>query len=165
MDKMTRLIQEHVFRFLCFTLLISSTALAQRDTGSISGVITDPNGAVVPGVWVQLVEPETGLTRTATSNEAGLYTFPAVSTGRYRLSAQVSGFKRYEQPNITLQVNQNLTIPIGLTIGEVAETVQVTGIPVQVDTASSSVKQVVDSTGTQEAVWIRRIRSGAPVCG
>ncbi|HUS06688.1 MAG TPA: TonB-dependent receptor, partial [Bryobacteraceae bacterium] len=147
---MTRLMQEHVFRFLCFMFLISSAALAQRDTGSVSGVITDPNGAVVPGVSIQLVEPETGLTRTATSNEAGLYTFPAVSTGKYRLSAQVSGFKRYEQPNITLQVNQNLTVPISLTIGEVAETVEVTGTPVQVDTASSSVKQVVDSTRIRE---------------
>ena len=73
-----------------------------------------------------------------------------MSTGRYRLTAQVSGFKRYEQPNITLQVNQNLTIPISLAIGEVAETVEVTGIPVQVDTTSSSVKQVVDSTRIRE---------------
>lgn len=140
-----------VFLRLFWALSLAGTVLlAQRDTGSISGVVTDPNGAVVPNVTVQLLEPETGLTRTASSNETGLYTFPAVSTGRYRLTAQVGGFKRYEQPNITLQVNQNLTIPISLSIGEVAETVEVTGTPVQVDTTSSSVKQVVDSTRIRE---------------
>jgi len=132
------------------TLAVTGLLLAQRDAGSVSGIIADPNGAVIPGAKVRILETATGFNRVAVSNETGYYIFPAVPAGAYDLTVEVGGFKNYRQTNITLQVNQNLTVPVHMTIGEVTERVEVTGVPVQVDTSSSSVKQVVDSMRIKE---------------
>lgn len=157
---------------LILLLLSCTMAIAQRDTGTISGTITDPNGGVVAGAAVNLLETETGLIRNVTSNETGSYVIPAVSTGSYRLTVELAGFKKYQQDNITLQVNQNLTIAVKLTIGELAEKVEVTGMTAQVDTVSGSVKQVVDSARIREmplngrnVLQLQQLAAGAVFAG
>lgn len=140
----------NLLRAVSLAFCAAGLLLAQRDTGSISGVVTDPGGAIIPGAKVQLVETATGFSRAAVSSDAGFYTFPAVPAGVYDLTIDVPGFKTYRQAGVTLLVNQNLTIPVKMSIGNVTEEVNVTAVPVQVDTSSSSVKQVVDSARIHE---------------
>ena len=132
-------------------ILLSTAAVnAQVNIGTISGVATDPNDAVVPGVAVELEDEQTGIKRTAETNATGYYIFPLVPSGVYTLAAETQGFKRYEQTGIQLEVNRNLTVPIQLELGVVTETVTVTSVVPQVDTVASSVKDVVDRTRITE---------------
>ncbi|MGH9632270.1 MAG: carboxypeptidase regulatory-like domain-containing protein, partial [Bryobacteraceae bacterium] len=137
----------HIFLGLT---LATAFALGQLSTGTISGRVLDPDGAGVPGAKLQLTEQQTGVTRTATSDDSGFYLFPLIPVGLYQISVEVPGFKTSEQRDLRLEVNQNLTIPVRLELGTVTETVQVTGAPPQVDTVSSSVKEVVDRTRISE---------------
>src|SRR5690242_9146722 len=76
-------------------LLIASvpTAFAQVTTGQITGVISDPTGAIIPKVNVRIVNADTGSERTATTNDLGAYTVPLLPPGNYRVSATGTGFK------------------------------------------------------------------------
>ena len=74
-------------------LLVATPARAQFDTAQVSGSIQDNSGGVLPGVDVVLVAQGTGLERRAVTNESGLYTFPNVPVGDYRINATLSGFK------------------------------------------------------------------------
>src|ERR1051325_4034174 len=81
-----------LFLFLA-TLLVASPARAQFDPAPVSGAVTDNSGGVLPGVDVVLVAQGTGLERRAVTNESGIYTFPNVPVGDYRINATLSGFK------------------------------------------------------------------------
>lgn len=128
----------------------TAVALGQLSTGTISGRILDPDGAAVPAAKVQLVEQQTGARRAVASDESGFYLFPLVPVGLYSISVEAAGFKTSEFKEMRVEVNQNLTVPIRLELGTVTETVLVTGTPPQVDTVSSSVKEVVDRARISE---------------
>lgn len=160
------------FATVLIAVLAARSGMAQLNTGSISGQVTDPNGAVVPRSTVQLVDQETGFRRSAAANEAGFYTFPLTPVGSYQLTVEAPGFKKYVQSNIALQVNQNLTVAVRLQLGEVSETIEVTSAPLQVDTVSSSVKEVVDRTRISElplngrnVLQLQQLVSGAIYAG
>jgi len=137
---------EQVALAALLSLLFSAALLAQRDMGSISGDVLDPNGAVVPGATVNLTEQRTGFSRQTRTNEAGFYVFPAVPARIYQLEVEASGFKKYLQKDIVLQVNQNLTVAVKLELGQITQEITVTAAPPQVDVVSGAVKEVVDNT-------------------
>ena len=112
-----------VFAVLVF---LASWATAQS-TGQLNGSVTDPSGASVAGVKITLTNPATGLQRTTTSNEAGLYQFLDVPPGDYRLEATASGFAAYLVPKIMLIVSTPSTLLIRLQVAGVAQTVTVEG--------------------------------------
>jgi len=90
--------------------------MAQLNTGSISGQVTDPNGALVPGINVQLAEQRTGIERSAQTNDTGFYTFPLVPVGIYQLTVGAPGFKKYiqnEQRRLSRQPGQLLGLVSG----------------------------------------------------
>ena len=87
----------------CVIVLCASSAHAQFDSAQISGVVQDSTGAVLPGVDVTLVNVGTRNERQAVTNEAGLYTFPNVPVGEYRITAMLSGFKPVAKSGV--QVN------------------------------------------------------------
>ena len=124
----------------------AASVLAQAGaTGQISGVVRDESGGVLPGVDVTATQTDTGFKRTAISDGNGLYTLPALPTGPYRLDAMLSGFKAFQRAGVTLQVNGNLSIPITLSLGELNETVSVTGAAPLVETRNMGVGQVMDN--------------------
>ena len=83
--------------FLVFALvLIARPAAAQQTTGSIAGVVVDDQSAAVPGATVTANNAETGLTRTVTTNDAGVYQLTALPVGAYDLVVELSGFTRVE---------------------------------------------------------------------
>lgn len=113
--------------------LVPALALAQANTGQISGRVTDGSGAVLPGVTVTATQTGTGLVRAAVTNEGGQYTLPALPVGSYRLDVALQGFRTFARESITLQVNASLVIDPVLQVGELAETVTVVAQSSQVD--------------------------------
>ncbi len=111
----------------------------------ISGTVTDPSGAVVPGVEVTATQTDTGIKRTAMTNESGEYVLPNLQIGPYRLEAAKQGFRTYVQTGIELQVNTNPAIPITLNVGDVGQTVQVEANAALVETQKLGVGTVMET--------------------
>jgi hypothetical protein len=121
-------------------LLIASPtahAHAQAVTGTILGTVTDASGAVISGATVTLTHTGTGLVRTVATDAAGEYTAPSLPTGRYTVSAELSGFRTVTVSNIDVGVDQRVRIDVHLEIGVVTEAVTITGSSPLVQTSSS----------------------------
>src|SRR6185503_1092560 len=91
-----------VFVCLVFAGLLS----AQTGNGTITGVVTDPTGAVVANAAIEVKNTETGVVSRAVSTDTGNYTVPQLPIGSYELTATVQGFKKYDRRNITLAAAQ-----------------------------------------------------------
>src|SRR5215813_15497272 len=127
------------------TLLIVHAILAQSQitTGQIQGIIKDANGDVVPGVNVEVVNLETNLSRTATTNEEGRYVVLALQPGNYKVTASKQGFATPQIPSTPLTVGQILTANFTLKVSEVAETITVETIPT-VDTVKTESSSLIN---------------------
>ena len=126
-------------------LLTSAVAWAQLSTAQLSGRVTDPSGAVLPGVSVTVTQTETGFTRRDLTDENGSYVLPNLPTGPYRLEVSLQGFRSYVQTGLVLQVAASPVINAVLEIGEVAETITVVGGTPLVDVQSAGISEVVRS--------------------
>ena len=115
-------------------LLPAAPAWAQFDTAQVSGSIQDSSGGVLPGVDVVLVAEGTGLERRAVTNEAGLYTFPNVPVGDYRLNATLSGFKPVARTGVRVNAGLNIRVDVQLEVGGLSEVVQVQAATTLIDT-------------------------------
>jgi hypothetical protein len=100
-------------------------AQAQAANGNIEGTARDTSGAPLPGVTVTVTNMDTGTTRSVVTNESGGYRAPLLPLGRYRVSAELQGFKTFEQQGITLSAGQTALINIDLSVGNVSETITV----------------------------------------
>ena len=118
-------------------------ASAQTATGQINGTVADSTQAVVPGAGITLTNQETGLTREASTNESGDYTFPYLPVGLYTVVANSQGFQQARRTDVRLNVNQTLRVDFDMVIGEVTETIEVAGIIAAVDTETSAVGHTV----------------------
>jgi hypothetical protein len=98
---------------------------AQTGNGTITGVVTDPTGAVVSNAPIDVKNVETGVLFRAVSTDTGNYTIPQVPLGKYELTATVQGFKKFSRPNITIVGAQVLRVDIPLEVGSNSETVTV----------------------------------------
>ncbi|MGA7504227.1 MAG: carboxypeptidase regulatory-like domain-containing protein [Candidatus Sulfotelmatobacter sp.] len=139
---------EKVRNFLCVCTLFfcaGSIALAQAGRGSISGLVTDPGGAVVPGAKVVLLNRATGVTQHTVTTGAGLYTFISLGPGAYQITASQTGFKKAVHNNVTVTVDQSTEVNITLEVGTIAETVTVTAGTELVEPSNSTVGQLIDS--------------------
>jgi hypothetical protein len=134
---------------VCFTLTFPVAGFSQS-TAQISGVVTDQSGAILPGVEVTVTQTETGLTRSAVTNEAGAYVLPNLPVGPYRLEAALPGFRTYLRTGIVLQVGNNTEINVLLNVGQVAETVEVQADTALVETRATGISQVIDNTRVLE---------------
>jgi hypothetical protein len=104
---------------------VNGTASAQETTGTITGTTTDQTGGVLPGVTVTVKNADTGFARSAVTNEAGGYTMSLLPIGRYEVVFELQGFQTSTARNITLHVNDRLQIDGRLSVGGVAESVEV----------------------------------------
>ena len=129
-------------------LLVSTitcpTVWAQA-TAQISGTVRDQSGAVLPGVEVTATKTETGIARTAVTNETGSYVLSNLPLGPYRLEAALTGFRTFVQTGIVLQVNSNLVINPVLNVGQVTEQIEVQANAALVETRSTAVGQVIET--------------------
>jgi hypothetical protein len=123
---------------------------AQEITGSISGVVHDPSGAVLPNATVVATRVESQSPFSTTTNELGLYSFPTLPTGTYQLSVQASGFRKYVGTGITLHVNERLAVDVTLQVGAVTQQVEVRAQPYLVNTQSGEVGNLVNGDQMKE---------------
>jgi len=126
------------------------TLYAQTPSASVVGRITDPTGAVVPGVTVKVTNLDTSISHQATSNELGEYAVPYLNPGRYSLEASLAGFRTYPREQFTLAVDQILRIDIPLEVGTAAESVTVSETPVMLNTETGTRGEVTTEDEIKE---------------
>src|SRR5574341_96044 len=133
-----------LFVFLLLTAHCSLlTVMAQSTSATLSGTVEDPQGAVVPGVTVAILNLDTSLQRQTVTNESGFYSFVLLPPGRYTLTAEGKGFAKLLIPDIVLNVGDQKALTIQLKAGDVNATVQVTTDAPLID-ESPAVGTVVD---------------------
>src|SRR5438067_7041836 len=133
-----------LWSLLCILVLSVSPALAQTD-GSISGVIRDASGAVIPGAMVTVTNPATNFVRAAISNEAGVYNFPVLQPGVYNIKVELPGFRTITQNDVELQIQQSARLDFTLQVGEVSQTVEVSGTAALIATENATVGTVIEN--------------------
>jgi hypothetical protein len=131
------------FASALLALGLARPLLAQTATGAVTGRVTDASGAIITGSRVELTSNERGTVSTTTTNDAGLYLFPTVQPGVYRLTVQKDGFKQAEVVKLTVDVGAQLENNFKLEVGSVKDAVTVESESSLVDTVSSAVSSVV----------------------
>jgi len=120
-------------------------------TGSISGVVHDPAGAVVPKAQVVATEVNTGVRHAVDTGPQGEYSFLALPVGRYTLQVTAPGFREYQQSDIVVNANDALRFDVSLELGQTSESVKVEATAVQVETQNTHVGDVI-TTRTVETL-------------
>lgn len=128
---------------LIWLLALVGSASAQT-TGSVSGSVKDASGAALPGVIITVQNLDARALRTSTSDGSGVYEVALLPPGRYRVTAELSGFRTEERKDLALQVSQNLRFDVVMVVGAIEESVQVVGRAPLVDTRDAAMGQVVD---------------------
>src|SRR5580692_7745346 len=128
---------------LVFCLALAVVIQAQNTSGTIAGTVRDKSGAVIPNVTVIATNEATNVTNTVNTNDAGAYSFLSLPVGKYDVAARQTGFTEYKQIGITLDVNDHITIDIGMEVGAVTQTVEVSANAAHVDTSSATLGNVI----------------------
>ncbi len=129
--------------FLVF-LLFSTFGFGQLTTGSVYGTVMDASKAAIPGADVTATNPETGSVRSTVTSDVGFYEFPVLIPGTYTISAEIQGFKRFEQTEVRVGVSDRVRVDLPLQLGEIVDSVTVTGGTIMVDTRSAELSSVVE---------------------
>ncbi len=140
-------------KFLLFFLALvccCQSAQAQGLTGQISGILTDPNGGVVPNAKIEVINEETARVVTLSSDSEGNFVAPQLLSGTYTLVVTATGFKRFEQSGIILSANDRVAVRrIVLEVGDVNQTVSITGESALVQTNSGERAGLIDEEQIQ----------------
>jgi hypothetical protein len=139
-----------LFATILLCLSFTLPAAAQTATAELSGTVSDPTGATVPNAKVTIANAQTGLSREATTGQNGNYLFTILQPGTYNLSVEAQGFRRTVQNNIELQVNQRAEVNLQLQVGQVTDTLEVTGTAPLLEAESSTLGTVVNTQFTEE---------------
>ena len=122
--------------------LTSFMVFAQAPSGTISGTITDPSGAVVPAAAVTITDTATNAARTLQANGQGIYSAPALPPGDYQVKVELQGFNTVQR-GATVVAGTTTTVNIPLTVGETRNVVTVEAATAQINYESHAVEGVV----------------------
>jgi hypothetical protein len=161
---------------LAVMLLVSAFALAQSDNATISGIVRDTSGSVIPNAKVTVVNEGTGFERQTTTNDTGFYTVPNIPPGYYAVSVEVAGFKKFTSSRNKLEAAQPMAVNVELAVGQITETVTVEASAAQLNTESATVGKTVEQAQIQNlalngrnplflAVLKPGVRRGSPMNG
>jgi len=125
-------------------------AWGQEVTASILGTVTDPSGAPINGAEVKATSIERGTSFTAKTNDTGLYNITRLHVGSYKVEITAQGFQRTVYPPFPLVLNQTARIDAQMKVGQVTETVEVTGAAPILQTETTEVSSIIDSTSTDK---------------
>ncbi|MBI3210572.1 MAG: TonB-dependent receptor [Candidatus Solibacter usitatus] len=134
-------------RFIVF--LLTAAAMAQNTPSTLTGLVKDSTGAVIPGARVNVTGEESGVAVVAMSNAAGLYRTQSLVPGVYRVETEAQGFQRLIRSGLTVQIGQTLQLDLTLQVGNVQESVNVTGTTPVLETQSATVTQLVEKEMVQ----------------
>ncbi len=131
-------------RIAVLTLCACSYAHAAI-TGTISGTVTDPTGAAIPGVTVVALNQDTGIKQTLVTDRKGFYSFTALAVGAYTVTAEESGFESFHEAGIKVDANSSLRVDVELKVGGSTVTLDVKSNNVQVETQSTQLGEVIEA--------------------
>jgi hypothetical protein len=134
---------------VCYCFLLAS-ASAQDSRGTITGRVTDAQRGVIPGVSVMATQTSTGLANTTITNDAGVYVLPRLLIGPYRVQMEIKGFKTYVRENVEVRIQATVVLDAVMEIGQVTETVTVTGQGPILDMGSASTGSIMDDRKLQD---------------
>ncbi len=126
---------------VCFSLFALSPGTSQTTFGSITGVVTDPSGAVIPGAKVTVISEGQGMVRSAITGNGGAFSVPNLSVGPYRLQVSSSGFAQYDRSGLNLSANEVLNVNVQLTVAQAGTTVHVTSQS-SISTATTNISNI-----------------------
>ncbi len=130
----------------CFLFSLVVIHASASVTGSISGTISDPAGAVIPGASVTAIENETGVRQQVITDNKGFYSLLALPVGTYAITVQKTGFKEARQTGVVIDANSALRIDLRLEVGAIHEEMTVSSSAVQVETTNTQMGEVIGST-------------------
>src|SRR5262245_7794754 len=128
----------------------ASPAFSQAVSGSIVGNVTDPGGAAVAGAKVTIIETNTGIAHTATTNDDGVYVMPYLPPGAFKVEIERQGFKKYSRDGVRLATGERVRVNAELAVGNVNETVEVTTQAPLLQTESADVSQAFEANKIAE---------------
>ena len=134
-----------LFRSLILVLAASGAVWAQESRGSITGSVTDPQGAPVPGATVTITNTDTNVPNRVSSNQTGYFEANLLNPGQYSVTVEAQGFKKTVQSGIGLSVSERLAINLQLEIGAMNQSVEVTAEAPLLDTTSASGSRLIDT--------------------
>ena len=124
--------------------LISLGGLLQAQEARLSGAVTDPTGAVLPGVIITATQTQQNISASTKSDAAGLYRFPRLSPGAYEVKAEFNGFKTFVQSGLALTTNGDALLNFTMEVGSLSEAISVTAQASRVSTESATMQQLID---------------------
>jgi len=154
-----RSIVSSLLPLLC-VLALTLSAHAIDVNGRIKGTVTDPSGAVLPGVQVTATNAATGVKYDTKTTADGNYLFPQLPVGTYSISVNASGFKAFVATGIIINIDQEFVQTVKLEVGSKTETLEVAADAVQVNTTDMQLNNIVDSKQMVELPLINRTFTG-----
>ena len=143
-------LQSVVVAVFCLTLVLlicgANAAFAQEVTATITGTITDQSGAAIAGANVTAKSVERGITYSATSNESGLFRISNLPIGNYELRVEKEGFQTSAYPAFTLVLNQIARIDVEMKVGQVSQTIEVSGAVPVLKTEATQVDTIINAS-------------------
>lgn len=131
-----------------FFLLVmgTGTLFGQGTSGTITGTVTDPSGAVVPGATVSVLNQANGVDFHMTSNNAGVFSVSSLLPGKYTVTVSAKGFKTYANRDLEMTINQTLRVNVALEVGAQSQTINVEAAAPLVNTEEGRLSAVVSGT-------------------
>ena len=126
------------------------SAAAQAVTGTLLGNVTDQGGLSMPGATVTITETTTNISLNTTTNEAGLFRFPSLKDGRYKVVAELAGFKRVVRDGIIVEVNTTIRVDIRMEVGALEESITVVGQSPILQTDRTDTGRIMDAKMVSE---------------
>src|SRR6266540_2174523 len=134
----------------CLLFVLSAAVYGQVNTATVSGSVTDPTRAQVPGAQLQLQNELTGRSLSVASNSAGQFTFSFVPVGEYTLTAKQSGFQDQVRRGLNLSAGESLSLDVQLQLSSSQQEVTVVAVTPLLDLASSDQHQTIDKHSVYE---------------
>lgn len=144
-------------------LLFSVSAFAQGTTGTLRGQVLDPAGAAVANARVTATNRETGVTTKIVTTTAGTYSFPSILPGRYMVTIEAAGFKKYVKNDVPVLADRDNVADAQLELGVATETIEVSAGAVQVQTSSSSLANEFNSNDVSDLPQASGTLNGSPL--
>jgi hypothetical protein len=125
--------------------MLALPLVAQVDQAAINGAVSDASGAMVPGATIELLSSANGLHRETVTDTVGIYNFPALPIGSYKITISKEGFSTVEIPRVELSVGQPRTVDVRLEVGNISSAVQVTTTVETLTRSSAEVGGLIDA--------------------
>src|SRR5262249_32917475 len=135
---------------LAIYMLVPGMLQAQELRGKITGRVTDSSGAVIPGATVKVMDLARATISTLTTNEEGLFDVPYLLPGTYQVVVEIAGFKKAQEDNVQVTINDTRILNIKLDVGTVTETVTVTDAATLLSTADADLGNTIDRKRVDE---------------